>query len=106
MAPGEYQTVPVLCRLFRSLVVDAFKRKVVDEIFYDVINHSFDMHVILTLLTDAAELRERLKKRGEATPNLDIAINGHIQAIKAHRTWAVEYLDKVKQCAPPGVSLN
>lgn len=106
IAPDAYQTVPVLCRLFRCLVADAAKRKVVDDVLYDVINHAFDMHTILTLLSDASELRERLKKRGEPTPNLDKTIQAHIQAIKAHRAWAIEYLDKVKQCPLPGTPIH
>lgn len=84
------------------LMYHAHQRKLTDENFLDVVNHTCDVHIIGVRLEDAVKLRDKLKARGEATPNMDKTIVGLVQSLKSHRTWGLEHLKLVRQCALPG----
>jgi hypothetical protein len=103
---GSEAPASVMLAGFRSLVWDAYHRNVIDDVLQEVLVHAFDMHVTMTKLDDAVELRKKLLKAGQETPNLNKSITGLVQTIKAHRAWATSYLDKVKQCPLPGTPIH
>jgi hypothetical protein len=98
--------ISVLHNIFDWLIVDARKRNLLDQPFAEVVDHVTDVHTLTAQLGCLVVFKDGLKAAKADSTLTEAEIQRILNALKAHREWAVKHLDTMLSLRSPGVSLN
>jgi hypothetical protein len=102
---GEIK-IRVLHNVFDWLVVDARERKLLDEPFHEVLEHTIDVHVLTERLGCLVVAKEGLEAVKGDTAAIEEQIKATLTQVRAHREWAVKHLDLMLEMGSLDRTLN